>query len=236
MTSETDDEQAEYGQRAFEAPPGATEILLVRHGQSAPYRDGEPFPLVDGQGDPPLSPLGEWQAQQVAARLGTADIDAIYVTTLQRTHQTAAPLAARLGLETSVEADLREVHLGEWEGGVFRVMAAQGHPALTRMATSEDWGVIPGGERSEDLRARVRLGIERIHERHPGQRVVVVSHGGAIGAVLAEASGATTFAFAGADNASISHLVVLGPRWTVRRFNDTGHLAGELSAAAEAPT
>src|SRR6478752_3485281 len=197
MTSETDGEPAEYGQRAFEAPPEATEILLVRHGQSAPYREGEPFPLVDGQGDPALSPLGEWQAEQVGARLGTVEIDAIYVTTLQRTHQTAAPLAARLGLEPAVEAELREVHLGEWEGGVFRVMAAQGHPALARMATSEDWGVIPGGETSQDLRARVRAGIERIHARHPGQRVVAVSHGGAIGAVIAEASGASTFAFAG---------------------------------------
>ena len=236
MTATSDGEKPEYGQRPFQTPTGATEILLVRHGQSAPYREGEPFPLVDGQGDPPLSPLGEWQAEQVGERLAGVKIDAIYVTTLQRTHQTAAPLAARLGLEPRLEAGLREVHLGEWEGGVFRVMAAQGHPALTEMSSQQDWGVIPGGERSEDLRARVRSAIERIHATHPGERVVAVSHGGAIGAVLAEASGATTFAFAGADNASISHLVVLGDRWTVRRFNDTGHLDGELSAAAEAPT
>lgn len=236
MTATSDGEKAEYGQRPFQAPPGATEILLVRHGQSAPYIEGEPFALVAGQGDPPLSPLGEWQALQVAERLSSVDIAALYVTTLQRTHQTAAPLAARLGLTPTMEGDLREVHLGEWEGGIFRVMAAQGHPAMAEMSAQQDWGVIPGGERSEQLRARVRAAIERIHAAHPGERVVAVSHGGAIGAVLAEASGATTFAFAGADNASISHLVVLGDRWTVRRFNDTGHLAGELSAAAEAPT
>jgi probable phosphoglycerate mutase len=236
MTATSDGEKAEYGQRPFQAPPGATEILLVRHGQSAAYIEGEPFALVDGQGDPPLSPLGEWQALQVAERLSSVQLAAIYVTTLQRTHQTAAPLAARLGLTPVLEGDLREVHLGEWEGGVFRVMAAQGHPAMAEMSVKQDWGVIPGGERSEDLRARVRAAIERIHAAHPGERVVAVSHGGAIGAVLAEASGATTFAFAGADNASISHLVVLGDRWTVRRFNDTGHLAGELSAEADAPT
>ena len=70
----------------------------MRHGQSAPYREGYPFPLVDGQGDPALSPLGEWQAQQVADRLAGIAIDAVYVTTLRRTHQTAAPLLARLGL------------------------------------------------------------------------------------------------------------------------------------------
>lgn len=234
--TDDDDATAEYGQRPFEAPPGATEILLVRHGQSAPYREGYPFPLVDGQGDPPLSPLGEWQAEQVAERLAGARIDAIYVTNLTRTHQTAAPLVARLGVEPRMEADLREVHLGEWEGGTFRVMAAKGHPAMISANEKQDWGEIPGGESSDALRARVRAAIERIHAAHPGERVVAVSHGGAIGAVLAEASGARTFAFAAADNASISHLVVLGDRWAVRRFNDTGHLAGELSAQAEAPT
>jgi len=234
--SQPDDATAEYGQRPFEAPPGATEILLVRHGQSASYREGYPFPLVDGQGDPPLSALGEWQAERVAERLAALAIGAVYVTTLRRTHQTAAPLVARLGVEPLVEPDLREVHLGEWEGGVFRVMAAKGHPAMVAADEQQDWGAIPGGESSDSLRARVRAAIGRIHARHPGERVVAVSHGGAIGAVLAEASGARTFAFAAADNASISHLVVLGDRWSVRRFNDTGHLAGELSAEADAPT
>jgi probable phosphoglycerate mutase len=226
----------EYGQRPFEAPDGATEILLVRHGQSAAYREGEPFELVDGQGDPPLSPHGRWQAERVAERLVHVEIDAVYVTTLRRTHQTAAPLAAALGLELRVEPELREVHLGEWEGGVFRRMAAERHPALVEMDRTQEWGAVPGAEPSAALRARVRAAIERLHGAHPGQRIVAVSHGGAIGAVLAEASGARTLAFAAADNASISHLVVVGDRWVVRRFNDTGHLAGELSAAAEAPT
>ncbi len=229
-------EKPEYGQRAFQAPEGATEILLVRHGQSAPYRDGEPFPLVDGHGDPPLSPHGRWQAERVADRLRHVEIDAVYVTTLRRTHETAAPLVALLDLYPLVEPDLREVHLGEWEGGVFRAMAAQGHPAFAQIDATQDWAAIPGAETAAALRARVRAAIERIHEAHPGERVVAVSHGGAIGAVLAEASGARTLAFASADNASISHLVVVGDRWIVRRFNDTGHLAGELSAAAEAPT
>ena len=75
---------------------------------------GHPFPLVDGHGDPALAPEGEEQAERVGERLARLPIDAIYVTTLRRTHQTAAPLAARLGLRPMVEPDLREVHLGEW--------------------------------------------------------------------------------------------------------------------------
>lgn len=54
--------------------------------------------------------------------------------------------------------------------------------------------------------------------------MVVVVHGGVIGAIMAMATGAENFAFIGADNASISELVVLGDRWLVRRFNDTAHL------------
>ena len=73
--------------------------------------------------------------------------------------------------------------------------------------------------------------ITRIVERHPDQRVVVVSHGGVIGCLLAHATGGRPFAFVGADNASISHIVVTNGVWILRRFNDTGHLAGELSVA-----
>lgn len=227
---------ADFGQRPYEPPPEATEILLVRHGQSAAYVDGQPFALVDGQGDPPLSDHGHVQARLVARRLGAVSIAAIYVTTLQRTSQTIAPLAASAGITPIVEPDLREVHLGEWEGGLYRRMAAERHPAFAEMNATQDWASVPGAESSDQLRTRVRAAIERIHEAHRGQRVVAVSHGGAIGAILAEATGARSLAFASADNASISQLIVHGDRWIVRRFNDTNHLDPSFTGGAEAPT
>ncbi len=227
---------ADFGQRPYEPPPDATEILLVRHGQSASYLDGQPFALVDGQGDPPLSDHGHAQARLVARRLGPVPIDAIYVTTLQRTSQTIDPLATSIGITPIVEPDLREVHLGEWEGGLYRRMAAERHPAFAEMNATQDWGAVPGAESSEQLRTRVRRAIERIHGAHGGQRVVVVSHGGAIGAILAEATGARSLAFASADNASISQLIIHGDRWIVRRFNDTNHLDPAFTGGAEAPT
>ncbi len=211
-------------------PPGATDLLLVRHGASQAYVDGTPFPLVDGHGDPPLSPEGEAQARQVCARLAAAGIDAIYVTTLRRTAQTAAPLAARLGLNPRVEADLREVNLGEWEGGVFRKNVAAGHPISLRMLAEERWDVIPGAEPSAVLAGRVRAAIERISAAHPGQRVAAFTHGGVIGEAMALASGSRPFAFLGAENTSISRLVLAGDRWYVRGFNDTAHLDGVVPA------
>src|SRR3954454_5623570 len=109
-----------FRQFRFTPPPGATEILLVRHGEAEAAGEGEAFPLVDGHRDPALSEQGREQAERVGERLAVEHIDAIYVTNLQRTAQTAAPLVAKIHVEPEVEPELREVFLGEWEGGVLR--------------------------------------------------------------------------------------------------------------------
>jgi probable phosphoglycerate mutase len=215
-----------YRQGRFRPPPGAAELILVRHGQSEAYLEDTMFPLVDGQGDPPLSAPGREQARRVCARLSAAGIEGIYVTTLSRTVQTAAPLAERLGLDPRVEAGLREIHLGDWEGGLYRKRVADGHPIALRVFAEERWELIPGAEASAAFADRVRAGIERLAARHRDQRAAVFTHGGVIGQALALASGSRPFAFLGADNASISRLVVTGDQWAVRGFNDTAHLDG----------
>jgi probable phosphoglycerate mutase len=217
-------ESASFPQQRFQPPPEATEIVLVRHGQSQPYVDGQLFELVDGHGDPPLSPLGREQAGRVCARLTLAGIDAIYATTLRRTAETAAPLAADLGLEIGVEPGLREVFLGEWEGGVLRKMAASGHPISLRMRAEERWDVIPGAEPAAAFADRVNDAILRLAVSHPGQRVAVFTHGGVIGQALALATASRPFAFIGADNGSMSRLVITPERWILRSYNDTAHL------------
>jgi probable phosphoglycerate mutase len=212
----------------YQRPTGATELILVRHGESAAAVEGESFQLVDGHGDPPLAPEGIEQAERVGARLATeGGIDAVYVTTLRRTRETAEPYLRRMGEDAppvTVEPDLREVHLGEWEGGLFRTKVLSRDPVAVRMLTEERWDVIPGAEPAEHFAARVRGAVERLHAAHPDQRVAVFTHGGVIGRILSEASGARDFAFNNADNGSISHVVVAGPWWAVRRFNDTAHL------------
>ncbi len=234
----TDEDQPDDGgirQYRFEPPTGATTIVLVRHGESASEHPDRPFPLRDGHGDPPLAPDGEEQARRVGERLAAEHragrtIDAVYVTTLQRTHQTAAPLVELLArdggvqVEPNVLADLREVFLGEWEQQ-FRAKVASGDPIAAAMFTEERWDVIPGAEPGEVFAARLRAGVEAIHAAHPDGRVVAVVHGGVIGQLLAMATGSTPFAFVGADNASISELVVQADgRWRIRRFNDVAHL------------
>ena len=58
-----------FRQSRFTTPPGACELVLVRHGESEPLVEGNPFPLVDGHGDPELAPEGRAQAERVGERV-----------------------------------------------------------------------------------------------------------------------------------------------------------------------
>ena len=223
----------EYRQHRFRLPDGATDILLVRHGESLPAREDMAFPQWGKHADPPLDERGHEEARCVAERLADQDLAAIYVTPLQRTAQTAAPLAAKLDLQPQVVEDLCEVYLGEWEGAAFRINVRKGHPLAQQLFTEQRWDVIPGADSLDELGARVRRGIEGIAAAHPDQRVAVFAHGGIIGMAMALASGGAPFAFVGADNASISHLVITAERWILRRFNDTGHLGTDLDRPPE---
>ena len=215
----------EYRQRPFVVPPDATEVVLARHGASQPIRPGERFPMLDGVGDPPLAPEGHAQAALLARRLEREDIAAVFVTGLQRTIETAAPL----GRETAEVAELREVNLGEWEGGEFRIRFWEGDPVAMRTVTEERWDVIPGAESMEGFAERVKAGIDRVVEATgPGRIALVVAHGGVIGEVCRQATNSRPFAFVHSDNCSITRLVRFADgRWLLRSFNDTTHLNGD---------
>jgi 2,3-bisphosphoglycerate-dependent phosphoglycerate mutase len=214
-----------YPQHQFHLAPNAIEIILVRHGASADAVPGEPFELVGGHSDPPLSPAGERQAQAVAHRLANEPLKALFATNLQRTQQTAAPLAGLTGLEPIVVPDLREVQLGEWEAD-FRMRAARRDPIYLRMLEEERWDVIPGAESPALLRARVRAGLDTIIAAlDPGERGVAFIHGGIVAEICRQVTGSRPFAFIGADNASLTRFVVRpAGRWFLRSYNDTAHL------------
>ncbi|WP_158963553.1 histidine phosphatase family protein [Chachezhania sediminis] len=222
--SDTKTETKEYHQTKYAPPAGACDMLLIRHGRTMPAIPGESFETIDGHGNPLLHPEGEEQAVKVGERLKHMPISAIYVTTLTRTHQTAAPLAGHLGLTPRVEGDLREIFLGDWDAGLYRIMAAERHPAILRAHENHEYGEIPGAETTADFHGRVRAGLLRIAQAHPDELVAVVVHGGVIGAAMSIASESRPFSFRGAENGSISRLVIQGETMTIRGYNDIGHL------------
>ena len=215
-----------YEQRQYAVPADATEVVLVRHGASAAAVPGERHELLEGRGDPPLSPTGVEQAEAVGARLAREPLARIFTSTLQRTAQTAAPLARLTGMEPVAVADLVEVNLGEWEGGEFRIRAYSGDPLVLRALREERWDVLPGAESQDAFAERVRRGIDRVvAESGPGVSVAAFVHGAVIGELCQQATGSRPFAFVRNVNTSISRLVVHGDgSLLLRSFNDIAHL------------
>jgi len=215
-----------YPQRGFQLPPDAVDLLLIRHGASAAAVPGEPFELLEGQADPPLAPEGAEQARKVAAWLANERISSLFVTPLRRTAQTAAPMAERTGLVPQVVPELREIFLGEWEGGEFRIRVAQGDPLSIRLFEEERWDVIPGAESLESFGARIASGLERVaDEIGSGNTGAAILHGGVITEICHQVAQSRPFAFLQVDNTSITR-VVRRPdgRWLLRYFNETAHL------------
>jgi probable phosphoglycerate mutase len=223
-----------YPQRGFRLPPDATDLLLIRHGASAAAVPGEPFELLEGQADPPLAPEGLEQAIKLAGWVANEPLNALFVTPLQRTGQTAEPLAELTGLEPKTVPDLREIMLGEWEGGEFRIRVAGGDPIAARLFEEERWEVIPGAEDMESFGTRVRRGMETLaDETGPGRTGAAILHGGVIAEICHQVTKSRPFAFNQVDNTSITRVVRFADgRWLLRYFNETAHLRPRAAPSA----
>lgn len=214
-------------QGAFVLPPGATEVILARHGSSAHGDPNARFDLVGGQSDPPLAPRGHVQSDALARRLAREPIVALFITSLRRTAETAAPLAARLGLAPIVVPELCEVHLGEWESdGGFSLRRPDRDALRERVLEEEEWGLIPGAEDLRSLAKRTSLGLEKVaREIGPGRVGVAIVHGGVIAEACHQITQSRPFAFFATENASITRIIRSSDgRWTLQAFNETAHL------------
>lgn len=198
----------------------------MRHGASAAAVPGERHEMLEGRGNPPLSETGREQAELVGRRLAGERFAAIFTSTLRRTHETAAPLAAATGLEPIELADLAEVSLGDWEGGEFRIRARHGDPVVMQALREENWEVLPNAESMEGFAARVRRGVDQIIlTAGTGISVAVFVHGGVIAELCRQATRSRPFAFILNDNTAITRLVVHADgSLLLRSFNDIGHL------------
>src|ERR1700754_2735902 len=215
-----------FEQTPYELPPGATEIVMVRHGASSPPIEGIPNPLVGGHSNPALAEAGKAQAELVAEGLRNEAISAIFVSRLRRAAETAAPLAAATGLEPVAIADLREVFLGDYEAGLYRIKTAEGDPTIKKVFENEAWSEIPNAETYEEFGPRITRGIEEIvGQVGPDKAAVAVLHGAVIGQLCRQGTDSRPFAFVHAATRSVSRLVVDSDgRWLLRSFNDISHL------------
>ena len=158
----------------------ATTVFLVRHAVHDRV-DGVLCGRMPGVG---LGDDGRWQAESLARRFAEAGgVDAVWTSPVQRARETAQPIADGLGILAWDSDALCEIDFGEWTGQTFD--ALRDDPRWHRWNEARGDERPPGGESMAEAQARALGELERAREEHPDGRVVLVSHGDVIKAVLA---------------------------------------------------
>lgn len=166
-----------------------TRIHLIRHGEV------ERSHCYNGQFDVRLTLRGEEMYHQLKPRLNPDLISALYTSDLHRTVRGGEILGPYLGVEPVRVPALRELNCGEWEGlSVAEIQEQRPDEWAARLADLEHF-CAPGGESLGELAARVLPALEEIVERHRGEEVLVVAHGGVNRIVLLDAIGAPLGSF-----------------------------------------
>jgi broad specificity phosphatase PhoE len=147
--------------------------VLIRHGQS----DWNIARRCQGTLDESrLTPDGLSQAAELARSLARTSISAIYSSSQQRSVQTAEVIAQALNLAVQVEPRLGEMYQGAWQGMLYPDIERQYGEVFQRFMTDPLDATPPGGETTQAMARRASAAVDDIAERHPGQRVLIVSH------------------------------------------------------------
>lgn len=212
---------------------GGTEVVLIRHGDALRSGDDVELGGYDEQG---LSQLGQRQAAAMAQDVAARQPVAIYSSPTRRAQETALPLAQALGLSVLVDDGLREVDLTRVRPAIpAEVPPAERAELLRRylrgmeqqaMAVGK-WSLIPGAESSASVRARITAAVDALAARHMGQRIVAVSHAGAINAYIAAFLGIERDFFFPIMNTAISTVRVRGSQHLLIELNASHHLRRE---------
>jgi probable phosphoglycerate mutase len=198
----------------------ATTVLLVRHGQTDWIGQG----IAGRQPDVHLNALGVAQAARLPERLAGLPIHAIYSSPLDRTRETAAPLAAALGLDVLTCEDAIELGFGEWTSRPFSELAVDRQ--WQRFNHFRSFTRAPGGELMPDVQARIVRAVERIRAAHAGETVALVSHGDVIRAAVAYFLGVPLDLFQRIEirPVSVSRIRLYDDGVMVLGVNDTGEM------------
>ena len=198
-----------------------TQLILIRHGETQWTAERR----YQGHSDTDLNPAGRAQARALARRLLALKWDILYTSSLNRARQTAEGIAARAGKNPRVDSRLVEFGFGRWEGKTAGEIFKKKDPAFRHWCRGE-WVRPPGGEKKETFRKRIAGFLRDVLKRHPGKKVVVVSHGGAIKMMISKLLDLPFRSFWSfrVDPASVSIVHFQGKFTQLIFLNDTSHL------------
>jgi probable phosphoglycerate mutase len=199
-----------------------TRIVAIRHGET----DWNVSTRIQGQLDVGLNGTGRWQARRVASALADDALDAVYASDLSRAHETASALAASQGLTVQLDRGLRERAFGVFEGLTFTEIEQRFPEQALRWRRREaDFGP-PGGEVLATFFDRVVASVIALADRHRGEHIAIVTHGGVLDALYRAASGLSLDAPRSwqVANATINRLLCGDGGLTLVGWNDHFHL------------
>jgi probable phosphoglycerate mutase len=199
---------------------------MVRHGETAWNAQGR----VQGQTDVPLSAVGESQARALRAALAGERFAALYASDLSRVRQTAAPVAALLGLPVRLEPRLRERHYGKFETLTYaqaRERLPEDYARFRAKDPDYDFG---SGESLRAFYERAVACVAGIAARHAGAAVLVFTHGGVLEMVHRHAHGTAMSAPRDFEipNAALNWIEIGPQHWRVRSWAQVAHLERAL--------
>lgn len=198
-------------------------LFIARHGATQHNLDGR----LTGQIDAPLSALGERQAEALAARLANWRFDAIIASDLIRASATAAAIAKYHEAPILLDADLREIDMGDWAGRPYAEWSDEERLHFEAMECDPTGSIsAPGGESFATLADRAQRALRRTREGYPDGTVLWVAHGGTISVLLVNALklGFHQRRQFRRSNCSLFELHYRGENVIIERLNDISHL------------
>jgi probable phosphomutase (TIGR03848 family) len=195
-----------------------TTLILIRHG----HTDWADKKLAGWLPDVHLSELGQQQAQDLVERLRPIELAAIYSSPLERTLETAQPIAKARGLKINKVPNLGEVKCGDWQGLSLKALAQK--KEWKSVQASPSTFAFPNGESFREMQSRAVAAVEQISAAHETGAVALFSHGDVIKVIVAYYSGIAldNFQRIAISPASIS-VIAIGPFGArIGRLNDTG--------------
>ena len=201
-----------------------TEILLIRHGETEWNLCGR----WQGHADSALSKRGIAQAVALGKRMANEQVDFVYSSDLERAQHTARLVGGRSGWSFDLMPELRERDLGVLEGLTTDEMLEKQPKVFASFCADGPEYVPPSGESFRQFADRCFLAIETLANRHPGKKIVAVTHGGVLGAVFRKVLniGLDTERNFLLLNCSINRIQKAENKWNLLSWGDVAHLEG----------
>ena len=203
-----------------------TRLYLLRHGSTKSNRDGRYM----GRSEEGLSGDGRWEVRQLAQRLASNELTAVYSSPLQRAKETAQIIAQPHRLNVAISPDFNELDLSRWAGLTATEIAARDPKAWDIWCNDPMNLSISGIESFVELQHRIRRGLDQVSASHPEGNVAVTTHDGIVRIAVLLALGIPLdhYRAVTVTNAGMTILDIDSARTYLRAYNDTGHLKDVL--------